>query len=443
MQLPYTAVSQPTWDPTGRFIATIGRPPGPAHWSANHEVVVVTIDAGDSAGRRVSAPDCNTARRVPGARTLAWHGGSLLYLAPHRGCLRIWRAEHPHGQAPAALHPGQPDGHVLDFCFAGTSSVLYWDVWLDRLAALRRLSIDPTEQAYDRARPDVVFDPHSRLSGSRAQPEVRRLCTHAPDGVPMESFAVNDRVKGRTGPVLVDLHGGPHGLHPNPSLPSLALPWLLAGLGWTVLMPNPRGSTSYGAAFQQAVVGDWAGGDAADIVALVAKHRAAPDSGGTYLMGWSYGGYLAAFLTCGRVDVAGAVIGAPMTDLLRMESTTDIPEYCHHELGGRPSELAALYTARSPITQVREDMPDLLILHAVDDHRCPVDQSKSFADAVRSRGGLVTVRLVDTDDHLLSTPRFRLHRLVETYTWLVARAERDGGVGSVGNEPPTSMQSQG
>lgn len=320
----------------------------------------------------------------------------------------------------------QPDGHVLDFCLAGTDSVLCWDVWLDRLAALRRLSTGSTGQAgHSRDGADVVFDPHTHLSDSRARPEVRRLHTEAPDGVPMESFAVRDWAKWRTGPVLIDLHGGPHGLHPNPSLPSLVLPWLLAGLGWTVLMPNPRGSTSYGSDFQQAVVGDWAGGDAADIAALVAHHSAAQDSGGTYLMGWSYGGYLAAYLACGSIDVDGVVIGAPMTDLLRMESTTDIPEYCHHELGGRPSELAAFYTARSPITHVHEHMPDLLILHAVGDHRCPVHQSTSFADAVRSRGGSVAVRLVDTDDHLLSTRRFRRYRLVETYTWLVARAKRD------------------
>lgn len=422
--LPYAAVSQPTWDPTGRFIAFIGRPLGPGHWSTNHEVAIVAAHSPDIAARRVSAPDCNAARRVPGARTLAWHGDSLLYVAPERGRLRIWRADNTDQAVPVPLDPERADGHVLDFCL-GDAGVLYWDVWLDRLAALHRLPIGHTKQALDLEDSTVVYDPHNRLSNSRSRPQVSRLRTQAPDGTIMESFVVQDSVR-RDGPVLIDMHGGPHGLHPNPSLPSLTLPWLLSGLGWTVLMPNPRGSTSYGMAFQESVVGDWAGGDFADIGALLDNCRATRQSRAIYLMGWSYGGYLAAFLTCRRTDVAGAVIGSPMTDLRRMESTTDVPDYCHHELGGLPSEQASHYESRSPITHVRDGMPGMLLLHTMDDQRCPVDQSTAFADAVRGRGGLVTVRVFDGNDHLLSTPKYRLVRLTETYTWLIVHAATGG-----------------
>lgn len=201
----------------------------------------------------------------------------------------------------------------------------------------------------------------------------------------------------------------------------MLLPRVLAGLGWTVLLPNPRGSTGYGIAFQKAVVGNWAEGDAQDIITAVRSLTASGDGSSTHraaVMGWSYGGYLAAWLVATTDEFTTAVIGAPMADLLEMERTTDIPEYCHHELAAHPVGRGSLYRDRSPVHNMLPGRPPVLLLHATQDRRCPVDQSRRLLRKLQQNGGGHRLVEVDTHDHLLSSPvhaRDRVRRCVEWF----------------------------
>ena len=62
--------------------------------------------------------------------------------------------------------------------------------------------------------------------------------------------------------------------------------------------PNPRGSTNYGEKFLRANVNDWGGGDYRDIMtgvdAMIARGIA--DSERLAHIGWSYGGYMTAWV---------------------------------------------------------------------------------------------------------------------------------------------------
>jgi dipeptidyl aminopeptidase/acylaminoacyl peptidase len=56
---------------------------------------------------------------------------------------------------------------------------------------------------------------------------------------------------------------------------------------------------------------------------------------------------------------------------------------------GDPAENAAFCRERSPITHV-EDMEDpILMVHGVNDPRCPVSQARAFRDALQDRGWTV------------------------------------------------------
>ncbi len=70
----------------------------------------------------------------------------------------------------------------------------------------------------------------------------------------------------------------------------------LVGHGWAVLRPNPRGSSNYGVKFAAANKNDLGGGDYQDIMAgvdaVLAKYPL--DSARMALMGYSYGGEMAA-----------------------------------------------------------------------------------------------------------------------------------------------------
>ena len=96
-------------------------------------------------------------------------------------------------------------------------------------------------------------------------------------------------------PLIVEVHGGPLGAYSDGHEP-----WIdfLLGHGWAVLRTNPRGSSGYGAAFAAANKNDLGGGDYRDIMAGVdAVLKTEPiDSNRMALMGYSYGGEMAAFV---------------------------------------------------------------------------------------------------------------------------------------------------
>ncbi|MGW9439657.1 alpha/beta hydrolase family protein [Streptomyces sp. NPDC055607] len=87
---------------------------------------------------------------------------------------------------------------------------------------------------------------------------------------------------------VIALHGGPESRWRHERDPFLDE---LAEAGMTVLAPNQRGSTGYGAAHQQALVGAWGVPDLADVLHLARTLRA--EGTDLVLYGVSYGAYLA------------------------------------------------------------------------------------------------------------------------------------------------------
>ena len=67
-------------------------------------------------------------------------------------------------------------------------------------------------------------------------------------------------------PLIVDIHGGPHGAFYDAFVP---VQQVLATHGYIVLAVNPRGSSTYGRDFLKAVMGDWGGEDYLDIMAAL------------------------------------------------------------------------------------------------------------------------------------------------------------------------------
>ena len=199
------------------------------------------------------------------------------------------------------------------------------------------------------------------------------------------------RVGGGNGPhpLLVDIHGGPHNAW-SPVFDSVHLNHhVLAERGWAVLTLNPRASDGYGQAFWAGTRGEWGVADEDDfhtaIDTLVAEGIADPDR--LAVSGYSYGGYMAAWLV-GRTDrFAAAVAGGPVTDAHAMHGTSDIAALSlWREWNGRPWDAPDAYRDRSPITFVDNVNTPTLLLHGELDARCPVGESERFFAALRARG---------------------------------------------------------
>ncbi len=173
------------------------------------------------------------------------------------------------------------------------------------------------------------------------------------------------------GKTVVHIHGGPTA-HVSDRL-SVQVQYLCSR-GFTVLDPNYRGSTGYGADFRELLKEDgWGGKDKDDVArgieSMIADGHARAHSVGIY--GTSYGGYMSwnAIVHFPTRLVAAAAPICGMTDLVVDYETTrpDIRPYSEEMMGGSPSQVPEKYRERSPINYVQSIKGHLLIVQGLRD----------------------------------------------------------------------------
>jgi dipeptidyl aminopeptidase/acylaminoacyl peptidase len=188
-------------------------------------------------------------------------------------------------------------------------------------------------------------------------------------------------------PAIVHLHGGPsaqwhHGFDPFAQF--------LVDRGYVVLEPNVRGSTGYGVAFRDAILHDWGGSDLQDVAAAARYLQSLPYVDPTRLVvfGGSYGGFLALLAVTKQPDLWRAgVAWNGITDLRRLyDEGMELSRYFLREQMGDPEQNAALWADRSAINFAQDLRARLLLVHGVNDPRCPVDQSRVFRDRLLALG---------------------------------------------------------
>jgi dipeptidyl aminopeptidase/acylaminoacyl peptidase len=196
-------------------------------------------------------------------------------------------------------------------------------------------------------------------------------------------------------PLVVEIHGGPSWQWEDRAM----LDWhdwaqMLASRGYAVLMPNPRGSTGYGHAFQQMLQDDVGGGESRDLVAgaLAMVERGIADQDRLGIAGWSWGGYLTAW-TITQTDIfRAAVMGAGLSNMVSDHGQGDIPSANLLYYPSQPYDHIDSYWNSSPIRYVAAVRTPTLILHGDEDARVHPAQGMEFFRALKIRG--VPVRFV-------------------------------------------------
>ena len=244
------------------------------------------------------------------------------------------------------------------------------------------------------------------------------------DGVEVEGVLLKPvgYEAGKKYPTLVVAHGGPAGAYLNNNrLGGLEGGQVWAGRGWAVLYPNPRGSTNYGEKFLRHNVVDWGGGDFNDIMsgvdALVARGIADPDK--LAHIGWSYGGYMTAWVITQTTRFKAAMVGAGLTNMWSMYGTNDIPSVLIAYFGGIPNEKTLpLYLARSAMSHVDKVTTPTLILHGANDERVPVGQAQELYRALKDRGKLTELVFYPREGHGISEYYHQKDRMTRIYDWV-------------------------
>ena len=217
-----------------------------------------------------------------------------------------------------------------------------------------------------------------RFRVRRGGESIEARLVHPPDFDPSRRY-----------PLVLEIHGGPNAFHGDGFS---ALHQVFAGAGFLVLAVNPRGSSSYGAAFTAQVFEDWGGEDYLDLLAAVAAACRRPyvDEERLGLHGYSYGGYMSSWIVGHDDRFRAAVIGAPVTNLVSMYGQTDIAvSFGERQWGGLPQENFDHYVERSPLTYADRVTTPVLLLHGEDDIRVPISQSEELYVALKRRGKTV------------------------------------------------------
>ncbi|HEY0139470.1 MAG TPA: S9 family peptidase [Thermoanaerobaculia bacterium] len=385
----------PVWSPDGRSIAFLSTG-GAADWLIEHRGYAVPANGG-------------TPRELPVRNAERLHWTDALYY------------DGPVGSTNQIYRDGKPLTNI-----DGVAEEL--DVWKNRLAYVRQSVNEPPELYVDGKR---ITD-HNAGYRNREIGETRVIRWKNPkDGLEIEgllTLPVGYQAGTRV-PLLTFVHGGPASRFTRAYLGYLGhvyAPQALAADGFAILRPNPRGTGGYSEAFMRANIGDWGGMDWLDVNAgidqVIADGIADPRRLG--LMGWSYGGYLAAW-AIGHSDRFRAIsIGAPVVDLMSMHGTADIRDFIPSYFA-KPFELDRL-RERSPLWTLKKTSAKVLIQHGENDERVPLSQGTMLYRALDELGVDVQMVVYPRTPHSAREPKLRMdvaNRNREFFAFLQTKKE--------------------
>ena len=205
--------------------------------------------------------------------------------------------------------------------------------------------------------------------------------------IPALLYAPRDIAAGERLPAIVHVHGGPtaqwfRGFDPFAQF--------LVDRGLVVIEPNIRGSTGYGVDFRDAALKDWGGADLEDVAGAAEYLKTLPyvDPERLVVFGGSYGGFMTFIAATKKPDLwRAAVAWVGISDLHKLyEKSMEHFKYYFREQMGDPEKDRALWRDRSAIEFADQLHAKLLMVHGVNDPRCPVDQSRIFRDRLLALG---------------------------------------------------------
>jgi dipeptidyl aminopeptidase/acylaminoacyl peptidase len=394
----------PTFSPDGTRIAFAGHTDGDA-WDADMHVFTLPANGGGEPSMVAPQLDRGVPLMPGAASPYRWLGNTeIAMLVADHGSITLQAASVTRAVTREVIGGDrQIDGFSLS---ASRRSVTFTASWPDRPSEVwlsttrgdepRRLS-----HLNDDFLDEVELSSIVRSSIARPDGTAVEYFTMAP---PQEGTSSQSRPATQLPPLHLDIHGGPHGLWPSGRF--LAFHQAVAAAGYVVLLPNPRGSTSYGQGFTEACTGDWGGADCEDILAccddVVGKGVA--DGGRMFLSGGSYGGFMTSWIVGHSKRFRAATAMAAVIDQTSMLFTTEIPDFSKFNFGGTPWDQPDVYRKRSPLTYLPDVSTPVLVVHWEGDLRVPIGQGEELYAGLRLLGKEAEFVRYPGGFHIFRTP---------------------------------------
>lgn len=231
-----------------------------------------------------------------------------------------------------------------------------------------------------------LTDVNGDVLAGRELGDVEEVWYTSSDGLEIQGWIVKppDFDPSRQYPLMLSIHGGPHGRW-GFGTPYMWYEWQLqAAHDYVVLYVNPRGSSGYGSEFGNAIENAYPGLDYDDLMAGVDEvlDRGYVDADNMFVYGCSGGGVLTAWVVGHTDRFAGASSECPVINWLSFVGTTDGLGW-YNNFEHYPWEDPSEHLRRSPLMYVDNVTTPTLLVTGEGDLRTPISQTEEFYQALQ------------------------------------------------------------
>ncbi len=265
---------------------------------------------------------------------------------------------------------------------------------------------------------------NAELLGRKTAGAVEAFTFTSFDGMEVEAFLTKpaglDASAATTHPLIVMIHGGPHGQQ-GPIFNHKAQ--VYAGRGWASLMVNYRGSTGYGQKFADAIFRDQNGGEARDVLAGVDAALAKyPWLDGERLgvEGGSYGGQLSNWLITQTPRFKASIPAASIANLVTQNYMSYYHDYLAVEFGAYPHtdpRIMDLLWERSAIRHVAKAKTPTMFIHGDNDNNVNIAEAEQFFIALKDVGVETVLVRYPREGHGLRESRHIVDSIDRSIAW--------------------------
>jgi prolyl oligopeptidase len=224
------------------------------------------------------------------------------------------------------------------------------------------------------------------------------------------------RSAGKNAPLMVVVHGGPTGS----SLDSfIGNQTLFLSQGYSVFLPNYRGSIGRGRKYAELNLGDMGGMDLQDILSgidyLVEKKGV--NKKDVYITGGSYGGFMSAWAITQTDRFKGSISLFGISDWVSFHGVSNLPAWDRIHYNQDPYKFDR-FIKFSPLWHAEKVKTPVLLAHGIEDPYVPVSQYYQFFRALKDKRKDVRLLLFPREGHGFKERKHIEQFYREMFEWL-------------------------
>ena len=401
---------EPVWSRDGSRIAYLGRLRAGRSKESDAELKkVYTVPS--KGGRAVEL----TAPIDRWASDLSWSadGKQVFFMVQNEGRQELYAAPAEGGPLTRLLADA---GQVGSFAAGKNGGEVYY-VYSDFTQPAEMYHLDTSSSAKTRR---THFNDSFQQGVEVLKPEAFSYPSF--DGLQIHGWLIRPFgfEEGKKYPMILDVHGGPHGQYGSNLARTVRLQEF-AAQGYAVLFTNPRGSTGRGQKFSDLVVGDIGGGDYKDLMAGVdyaLKKYDFLDANRMGVSGISYGGYMSQWITTqtGRFKASVPISG--ISNLISAWSEGANSDWFETDMGFMPMEDYDRAWAVSPLKFIKNCKTPTLFINGRWDFITTLQQADEMFTALKKLGVDAVIAVYPNEGHgVARQPKHTLDYHQRTIAW--------------------------